>query len=51
MQKTGNKFIYPEKRTYKDIYKKERIRRWDIDLIASDIQNNTVIDTFEDSDY
>jgi hypothetical protein len=51
MKKTGNKFIYPETRIKKDLYKREYIKTWDVFLVAGNIQNNTVIDTFEDSDY
>ncbi len=51
MQETGNNFIYPEQRIKKDLYKREYSKTWDVFLVAENIQNNTVIDTFEDSDY
>jgi hypothetical protein len=38
LSKNGNEFIYPE-------------NKWEINLRAEGITNNTVIDYLEDSDY
>lgn len=46
-------FIYPYERTKKDIYKKEYIAKWHVELFLEDVGNKErgVIDTHEDSDY
>ena len=49
-KETGNKFIYPEERTVK-VLGRETVKKWRTELLAENVQNNTIIDTFEDSDY
>jgi len=46
-------FIYPYERTKKDIYKRDYVQRWNVELLLEDIgdKKNDIIDYFEDSDY
>lgn len=50
MKKTGNSFIYPETRTVVS-FGKERVKTWNVDVLAENIAPGSIIDTNENSDY